>query len=146
MGVGIRFKINDVASKRVLSNLLHMNTFPLMDEIGSILDSNAFNRMQQGIDPEGNRWEPSQRAIREGGQTLIDHEHLRDSITHIAASDGNSVEHGTDMIYGPPQHFGGQVGRNRSVTLVARPFIGVSADDEGDIADAVNVFMRSQLQ
>lgn len=54
-------------------------------------------------------------------------------------SDATSATVGTNKIYAAIQHFGGQAGRSRKVTIPARPFLTLGDDDEEDI---VNSFAR----
>ena len=139
-GVRLEYKINDREILRGIRRLGAFNAFDMFDEIGAYLDSSVLQRFEDGIGPDGIPWEPSERAEIEGGKTLIDFGHLRDSITHIASSDG--VEHGTNMIYGAIHQFGGQTGRNKSVTMIARPIIGINADDEDEINSIVRDFVE----
>ena len=68
--------------------------------------------------PDGEKWKPSQRAIKEDGQTLTDKRHLRNSIDFELDGD-EAVEVGTNIEYGSTHQFGEETGN-----LPARPFIG----------------------
>ncbi len=103
------------------------NPAPVLDEIGGRLVRSTIRRFELERGPDGMPWKPSRRAQEEGGQTLTDTARLRSSITHRVS--GDAVEVGTNVIYGAIHQLGGQAGRGRSVTLPARPYLGVDAGD-----------------
>jgi phage gpG-like protein len=72
--------------------------------------------------PDGSNWEPSARALLEGGKTLVDHAHLRDSFTWDLIP-GGGLEYGSDMIYAAIHQSGGLAGRNHAVELPAREMV-----------------------
>ena len=93
-------------------------------------------------------WRPSQRAIEDGGLTLTDTGHLRQSIT--AASDATSAIIGTNLVYAAIHQNGGTIrakgaaaggkkalktpfGPRGSVTMPARPFVGFGPPLVADI-------------
>jgi phage gpG-like protein len=99
-------------------------------------------RFAQGNAPDGTPWKPSQRAEKEGGQTLVLTRRLENSLTHEADDTGVTV--GTNVIYARPQQLGATIlhhavaydpespiGMHLSevrVTLPPRPFLGVNQD------------------
>jgi phage gpG-like protein len=166
-GVRLQYKFDDTKVKELLNRLSRFQSRAMFDEIGGYLDSTVGDRFKQGRDPEGNTWEPSVRALaletggttpegntwepsvralETGGTTLVDHGNLRDSITPNVFADGSGVEHGSNMIYAAIHQFGGKAGRNRAVTLPARPFIGISPDDESQINAIVEDHIQRALQ
>ncbi len=80
-----------------------------MNEIGDHLESKIPGRFETETGPDGVPWAPSIRAILEGGQTLTDQGHLRDSRTYIAGRD--FVEAGLTAKYAAMLHHGGAIGR-----------------------------------
>ena len=122
---------------------------PLMDAIGLYLESSTLDRFDQERGPDGTPWQQSLRAKEQGGKTLTDHAHLRQSVTYNATND--RVEWGSNMIYARPHQEGATItakggGRLKfrlpgglgfrsvlSVTLPARPFLGVNEEDERQI-------------
>lgn len=122
---------------------------PLMDGIGLYLESSTIDRFDQEVAPDGSRWKKSLRAKEQGGKTLTDHAHLRGSITYNATND--QVEWGSNLIYARPHQEGATItakggGRLKfrlpgglgfrsvlSVTLPARPFLGINDEDERQI-------------
>lgn len=144
-GIRLEYSIDDQIAQAALEKLSHFNKQAMFEEIGAYLDSSVEIRFKDGIDPDGNQWQPSQRALNEGDNTLVDFGHLRDSITHAVFLDGSGVEHGSDMVYSAIHQFGGKAGRNHSVELVARPFIGINADDEDEIKGIRDDFLHEAL-
>lgn len=121
----------------------------VLDGLGGAWLSSTLERFGSGIAPGGTPWKPSQRARQVGGQTLVEHGTLRDSNTYQVVGD-DTVEVGTNVEYATAHQFGvtikpkssggrlrfklpnGQWVSSKSVTLPARPFLGV------DDADYVN--------
>lgn len=132
----------------------------LFDEIGFNLVENAQLRFIDGISPDGDKWVQSIRAKQQGGQTLIDKGQLRSSLTHVVHEDG--VEYGTNLPYAAPNHYGadikavnapflafkigGNFVKKKSVKLPARPFVGISAEDELMVVDVFNNFLQRTIQ
>ncbi|HEC12315.1 MAG TPA: phage virion morphogenesis protein [Acidiferrobacteraceae bacterium] len=126
-----------------------------MDEIGQYLVQANQRRMYQGVGPDGQAWEPSVRAKNEGGKTLIDSGGLRDSLTQIPGPD--SVEVGTNKVYAAIHQFGGtitaknapylmfivggQFVKTKSVTIPARPFVGIADEDHNEILNILQDFI-----
>ena len=121
---------------------------PVMAVIADYMRSETVQRFDDQAGPDGRRWQPSQRAIADGGLTLTDSGELRLSIT--ADSDATSAVAGTNKLYAAIHQFGGTIrgkagagGRRRalntpfgpraSVTMPARPFLGFSDADAGHI-------------
>lgn len=81
------------------------------------------------------RWKPSGRAQRQSGQTLVDTGQLAASIQVTVV--GNTVQIGTNKVYGPIHNFGGSAGRGHSVAIPARPFLVIQNEDLEDIGEAI---------
>ncbi|MBX9944947.1 MAG: phage virion morphogenesis protein [Reyranella sp.] len=121
-----------------------------MDAIGAYLVASTQRRFERQAGPDGTPWKPSIRAQIEGGWTLLDSGHLRSSIAHAATRD--TVEVGSNRIYAAIHQLGGTIrARNApnlrfriggrwiskpSVTIPARPFLGLDQEDELEI-DAI---------
>ena len=135
--------------------------------IGEKLASNTRDRFDEGRDPQGNRWAPLspwylpfkrgpsvlKGAAMSGG--------LQGSITSAVA--GHDVAVGSNKVYAAVHQFGATIrpkraggmlvfrdaggqawGAARQVTIPARPYLGLSAEDEDDILDvAENAFLRA---
>ena len=133
---------------------------PLLDEIGAALVDSSIERFETSTDHDGDQWIVSGRAAREGGKTLVDQGHLRDSITHVVT--GDSVTRGTNVVYAAIQHFGGTIkaknapylkfatpkgfAQVKEVTLPARPFLGLSDDDETVIGEITAAWLMEAAQ
>jgi len=148
-GFNISISLNDVEVRRGIGGLLTAaeDLTPLLDEIGSYVENTTKLRFSDGVGPDGKAWTPSRRAAREGGQTLLNHGHLRDSITYVIQ--GDEVMIGTNVIYAAIHQFGGVI-RPKSakklafrtpdglrlvdqVTIPARPYLGVNDEDKQEI-------------
>jgi len=145
MGIRLTYSIDDKAPRELISRLTNANTRLMFEEIGGYLDSEVARRFVAGEDWEGNPLIPSERAIAEGGKTLVNFGHLRDSYTHNTFIDGSGVEHGSDLDYAAIHHFGGKTGRNQSTELPARPVMGINANDEDEINDIVHRHYQSVI-
>lgn len=122
---------------------------PLMDNIGALMEQTTRDRIEStNVAPDGTPWPQSLRASEDGGPTLFDSGRLAASITHIAGR--TSVEIGSNLIYAGTHQEGativpksadvlsfrlpnGQFVQVDQVTIPARPFLGLSTEDEQDI-------------
>lgn len=139
----------------------------VLHEIGLYLVESTQTRFEDQAGPDGEKWQPSGRVIENGGQTLVDQGHLRASQTYRVR--GDSVEAGSNLIYaGVHQHGAviraktakglvfrvpGKVGANRaeyrrveSVTIPARPYLGINGADRREIRAIVNDHLRGSLR
>lgn len=130
----------------------------LLAPIGVMLEGTTRERFENGVAPDGSKWKPSLRVKLEGGKTLIKDDILKPSITSQA--DATSVEVGTNIVYAGVHQFGatiraksakglrfalpGGLGFRRvmQVELPARPFLGLSAEDETEILAQVEDYAR----
>lgn len=141
------------------------NLQPLFDGIGQAVVSETLERFGKEEAPDGSKWQKSERAKRDGRLTLTGRPggHLRSSINPHARPDGVVV--GTNMIYAAihqfgfngtqsvPAHerrilqaFGKPLDKPRTVqvkahsrrmNLVARPFLGIGANEQAAIEDEI---------
>lgn len=158
-GISSRFTFEDRAARRALGALTASgeNLTPLYDEAGSHLVASTQERMHAGRDPRGNPWIKSIRARVEGGQTLIDHANLVQSITH--APDAGGVSVGSNLVYALIHQIGGVIRaksarglrfriagggwvRVQSVTIPARPWLGISDEDKIALAAIIKDYWR----
>ena len=154
---GIRIEITDSGAisgfRRIISQL--DNPRPIFDQIGGRLVDSTKHRFEIESGPNGARWKPSIRALREGGKTLRKSGDLFRSLTHNVLSDG--IEIGTNIVYAAIHQFGGKTppriirpknkkalywpGARHPVKQVnhpgsnipARPFLGLDTADEAAI-------------
>jgi phage virion morphogenesis protein len=122
---------------------------PLYDRVGAMLAVSTQNRFELEAGPDGSPWPASLRASLEGGKTLTDTALLRNSLTHEASDAGVAV--GTNAPYAATHQFGATIRPRkgeflrfrgagnggftfaREVTIPARPFLGLDAEDEAAI-------------
>ncbi|HZZ13119.1 MAG TPA: phage virion morphogenesis protein [Paraburkholderia sp.] len=83
----------------------------LLDALGQVNENATRLRFRQGVSPSGSPWKPSKRALKKGGQTLVESGRLRDSITHNVLSGDTGVEWGTNVVYGRIHQLGGTIKR-----------------------------------
>jgi phage virion morphogenesis protein len=131
-----------------------------MDAIGAYVVSSTQRRFQTQLSPDGVTWKPSQRAIRDQGLTLLDHGHLRSSLTWLAGRD--QVEVGTSKIYAAIHQFGGTIHAKNvpllrfkigdhwiskpSVFMPARPFLGIDERDQREIDAIVKADLEAAIE
>ncbi|ARE84946.1 phage virion morphogenesis protein [Roseovarius mucosus] len=135
---------------------------PLMQNIGTVLETSVSERFEKGEGPGGIAWPISHRAREFGGKTLVDSTRLRDSI--VTEADSQSARIGTNVPYAPTHQFGafiepkaagddataklaftlpnGQFIMVDQVEIPARPFLGFDDKDETDIVDTVEAYLR----
>lgn len=126
---------------------------PIWREIGEILHDGVMERFDREQAPDGTPWQKSWRARLQGGKTLQSTGRLRDSIQMVVQ--GSSVKIKTNVKYARVHQFGATTkphiikprykkalafggGVYRSVMhpgskIPARPFLGMSKDDEQGI-------------
>ncbi|MBK8157985.1 MAG: phage virion morphogenesis protein [Rhodospirillaceae bacterium] len=159
MSAVLSFRLDDIAAKAELARLEHVaaDPQPIMDAIGAGLVTSTQMRFEQEQGPDGNPWPRSIRAIAEGGSTLRKSARLYQSITHRATA--SQVEVGTNVIYAAVHQFGAKIVAKaakglrfkigdmwvtkRSVTIPARPFLGIGAGDREMIVDVIADALRA---
>ena len=124
-GVHMQFNITDTGVKQLFTRMSNADFTLMNDEMGQALVAEVQERFDKGQAPDGSQWQQSQRAIDNGGKTLIDSSILLSGITSQANADGFII--GTPEVYGAIHHYGGKTGRNGSVELPARPIFGLEA-------------------
>jgi len=162
MATSFKISIDDAAVQRAFDRLIRAGTdlTPAMDDIGRSLVASTEIRFERGHGPDGAAWTPSYRASSEGGKTLVKEHHLKDSITHDPSRD--EVRVGTNVLYAAVHQFGATIraktsrglrfrsGGNwvtkKQVTIPARPFLGVSRDDQAEIGHILADHIREAFQ
>lgn len=163
-GAAIEMTIKD---EQVLENFARLeramgNTTPVMNAIGTGLVSSTTKRFVSQTDPDGVTWAAVNDEYAEGkknSRILTESGRLRDSITHKASRDAVLV--GSNVIYAAIHQFGGvinaksggrlsffiggKLARPTSVTMPARPYLGISKDDENMIGDVIKGFVTRHL-
>lgn len=128
----------------------------LLDRIGRTLANQTRARFVDGAGPGGTPWAESARAKQQGGVTLTDTGRLRQSVTHNVI--GDAVEIGSGVIYAAIHQTGGVITPKAAkalsftlpngatvvvgaVTMPARPFLGLDAESDELVTDAVSDWM-----
>jgi phage virion morphogenesis protein len=154
MGVVTHIEQDDRRLHAVIRQYIALggNPKPLMEDLAVIGENTTRERFSTQLDPNGARWKPSLRAQIRGGKTLTQYGRLGDSITH--RSDSKKAEWGTNVIYAAIHQIGGAIrakngGKLRfrlanggfanvgEVMMPQRAFLGISANDETDMLDAI---------
>lgn len=158
-GVSISWQFEDREVQKAFRALekAFANPAPIMRVIGSGLVDGTRRRFVEARDPDGQSWKalsPDYAAIKRGPGILRESAirgGLMGSITRRATAD--SVEVGTNKVYGAIHQFGGTIRaknpkglffflsggavRPKSVTIPARPYLGISAEDEDMTLDVI---------
>lgn len=78
-----------------------------------------------------------------GAKPLVDHGHLRNSITYVVGPESVAIGVGSDMEYAAIHQFGGEAGRkDHRVQIPARPYLGLNPQDELAILDIFSAHLR----
>ncbi len=134
----------EAAIKR-LSRLEGFQMAELSDAAGAILESSTRDRFDTKTAPDGAAWVPWSEAYddtRDAHHSLLVEEgELRDSIASY--STGFEAHVGSNLIYAAHHHFGGdEIGSG----VPARPYLGISDEDEIDLADLITGKLEELLQ
>lgn len=129
-----------------LQQRLNGDLTPLMQAIGSVLEGSTRQRFADKVSPNGVAWAvlmPSTVKAKNGrSNILVDSGDLIRSITFHASND--SVVIGTDRPYGK-YHQTGTKKADGSTKMVARPWLGLSQQDQFDINDLIMDFLAGDL-
>lgn len=145
-GAGLAYDLSglDVLRRRV-GALGKIDRRALLDVIGATVESQTRRRITDDKEaPDGNEWAAwsgGYAAKRHGGHSLLEGEGLLlGSLGYAVALAGDQVEVGSNMIYAATHQFGDEK-RN----IPARPFLGLSRDDEAELDDAIDNFISRVL-
>lgn len=137
------------------------NTRALMESIGDALVTGVKTRLLNEVNPEGEKWEPSARALSQGGKTLTKDGHLLQTIDRAATP--TKVMVGSNLAYarihqlggvikprkGKFLKFRGQDGQEvfvKQVTIPARPYLGVSKADMEEVKATIQDFLAGAFK
>lgn len=136
-GISITIDIDDREIHAALTRLIGfgLNPSTVMRDLAEVGESTTKDRFRDGRAPDGNAWIPSRRVQDKGGKTLIKSSRLLNSIVSQASAD--VAQWGSNVVYAAIHQFGGKAGRNRKVTIPARPFFGVNDNDAEILRDIV---------
>jgi len=149
-GASFQVRVDDARVRSALMQVIALghDPAPIMQEIAAYGENSTLERFDSETGPDGKKWKQSLRARLTGGKTLTDKGHLRDSITSESGRDW--AQWGSNKIYARIQQLGGVIKPKSSkklrfrlanggwrtvsqVTLPARPYLGISHEDEAEI-------------
>ncbi|MEO5327301.1 MAG: phage virion morphogenesis protein [Magnetococcus sp. THC-1_WYH] len=119
---------------------------PAMSAIGEYLITATQDRFDLQQDPQGAAWSPLSSATKDRkriDKILTESSRLRDSISYQASP--NEVRVGTNVIYAAIHQLGGETGRGHSVTIPARPYLGLSETDLDHITETVRDYLTQTV-
>ncbi|MGK9234777.1 phage virion morphogenesis protein [Inquilinus limosus] len=148
---GVSIRVDDAAVEAAVGRVVDRltNARGLYDAIGAAMVVSTQMRFEREQAPDGNPWPPSLRAKLEGGKTLQKSGLLVGSITHVA--DDHGVEWGSNAPQARIHQLGGTIVPKQagalhfklpgdlgwrtvaSVTVPARPFLGIDDEDRAEI-------------
>lgn len=152
-GVGLHFDNSDIQRIEIKLNRLIQSDAQteLLETVGAIGESQTRRRISsEKRTPDGEAWtdwSDDYAQTRHSGHSLLENEgELLDSIQYQV--NGDEVAVGSNLIYAAIQHYGGaEVGKPG---LMARPYLGVSADNQDELeavmADWMNDVMQGLMQ
>lgn len=165
-GVGIEVELQGFGALQAKLQQLALTDYePVLDQIGATVAEQTLERFEQERDPEGRPWRPlhadtvlrklggSRRAYKKRGglkkaarRKLGAMKILQDSswqgglistIHHQVRKD--EVIIGTGKVYGATHQFG-------RGAIPARPFLGLSTENEAEVEAVVEEWMKQQLK
>lgn len=147
----ITIEIKSEAIERTLPALIQglENPRPLMRKISGTMHKAVLENFRVGGRP---KWAPTAR----GGDILVHSGNLRDNISTY--EDSNSAIVGTNELYAAIHQFGGKIRPKKakalsfngilrkSVTIPARPFLALTTEDEDDIINDAQDYLRNLVR
>lgn len=153
MSAAIQFDLSDLKRvNRKLGALAQMDTRGLMDAVGLEVESQTQLRISEhGPAPDGSAWEPwaddyaAQRPPK-GGLLELGGD-LRETITYAVGVHGSFVDVGSNLPYAAIHQFGGKPGMAPGPAAIpARPYLGLSTENESDVRVVVNDWLDGQMR
>ncbi|WP_330925245.1 phage virion morphogenesis protein [Candidatus Sororendozoicomonas aggregata] len=131
-----------------LNQLTRVQYGELMEQVGATVESQTRRRLsEEKAAPDGTPWAPlsdawvTKKAERSSGGALEYQGHLVDSISYRVS--GNEVAVGTGLIYGAIHQMGGEpVG----LPIPARPYLGLSGDNETELNEVIGQWLSQLLK
>lgn len=125
------------------------DTEPLMQSLATELESQTRRRISsEKAAPDGTPWKPwsdGYAKTRHGGQSLLESQgHLIDSI--VTESSAERAATGSNLVYAALHQAGGTEDMEPGPAAVeARPWLGVSAENEQDLQAVTDAWVDSQI-
>lgn len=112
------------------------NPSAIFSDIQSVMLEDVFDHFDKETGPK-QRWKRSQRAIKQGGQTLQDKGILRESIIGRKNALRKTATVETAIVYAGVHNAGGKTGRNKSIDMPKREFMWLSPRAIKDIITVI---------
>lgn len=116
---------------------------PLSD-IAEYLHMSVDGRARRQVGPDGAPWAPlSGRTLakKRGIKILRESGALLDTLRPQVSND--ELLYGTDRIYGAIHQFGGKIEQGaRTIKMPARPYLGLSPEDEAEVIEIVAAYLK----
>ncbi|MBF0423988.1 MAG: phage virion morphogenesis protein [Magnetococcales bacterium] len=147
---GITLTFDQAHVDAIFSTLIHTadDLTPAMRAIGEhLITTTQTERFDAQKDPQGNTWTPlaeSTKKHKKHSTILDESSRLRNSIHYDAGP--NEVRVGTDVIYAAIHQLGGQAGRGYRATIPARPYLGISDDDQVRITEILQDYLAQAVK
>lgn len=160
---GFSITIDDKEARHALANLAGMDLAQMLEGAGEVLINSTRERLKKGLDTQGKPFVPlspltQQLKTRNKTKPLIHQGDLFRELSYQLVNGGRALEFGSDRKYAALQQFGGVIkprsakalylGGNtfaNHVTIPARPFIGVTPQDEQVIIANIKHHIENQL-
>ncbi len=141
-GISITVNVDDAAVQAAFRRLQQRadNLEPVFADIAEMLLESTKQRFDDKQSPDGTLWaalapKTIRRKKKPGSSILVESGMLIDQL--VTESDGHHAAIGSNMIYAATHQFGAEE-RN----IPARPFLGLSAQDEADIASLLLAWLQ----
>jgi len=149
-GLNITVEVTERGAILALNRLLEsgLRPRPALIQIGERLIESHERRFVEQKDPQGQPWKPLSREYLESKRKrqsrgpdliLVLNRYLASTFRYAAGED--ELLFGTDRQYAAVQHFG-----NPARNIPARPFLGISREDETVIGGVVEDFLNRSFK
>lgn len=130
--------IADRSALRALDRLSRARTRDLAEVVGAVHESQVRRRIaDEKTAPDGSAWAPWAADYEGGDSLLLRSGSLLDSIAFVVGDDDVAV--GSPLIYAGAHERGAD-------TIPARPFLGVSAANADELAEAVEGWLAAAAE
>lgn len=158
-GVGIKIRPQDQTANQAMARLAAQPSLvqPALKNIGVALVRSTRQRFADQKDPQGQPWKPlnPEYAKAKGGGKILQKLGMRGGLlgSIVWQLEGSTLQIGTNKIQAAVHQFGAvilprnapalvfRIGKKlifaAEVTIPARPYLGISADDRTEIAEIV---------
>jgi len=156
--MNITLELDQTEARAAIQRLIRLGTdlTPLMQDIGEHLLNTTRERFREEQAPDGTPWAPlsnttRQRKTRNRNKILTEEGLLGSQIVYRATA--SSLEIGSNRVYAATHQFGATQGQYGSTSrgapipwgnIPARPFLGISPEDETSIRNIVNDHLETR--